>query len=100
MMAITLCWRIVSAQNSPLPSQAPVVFPRETPTVDATAQFQLQRLWPARKFDCPVALALVPGQPPCEVLLLQRSEVWLLPEDRTNGEPALILDLHERLKGA
>jgi hypothetical protein len=77
-----------------------LVFPRDTPTLDATAQFQLQRRWPTRKFDCPVALALVPGHPTREVMLLQRGEVWLLPDDHVNDQPELILDLHERLKGA
>lgn len=91
---------LVAAQEVPVPQEAPPVFPRETPTVDATAQFQLQRLWPTRKFDCPVALALMPGNPVREVLLLQRGEVWLLPEDRVNGEPELILDLREKIKAA
>src|SRR4051812_2029184 len=88
------------AQESSMSQRAAPVFPRDTPTVDATAQFQLQRLWPTRKFDCPVALALLPGHPEREVMLLQRGEVWLLPEDRVNGEPELMLDLHERVKAA
>lgn len=89
-------------EETPIPQQAPAppVFPKETPTVDATEQFQLQRLWPTKKFDCPVALALVPGSPTREVLLLQRGEVWLLPEDRMNGEPELILDLRDKVKAA
>ncbi len=89
------------AQEAIAPPQPPApVFPQEVPTVDATARFQLQRFWPTRKFDCPVALARVPGQPAREVLLLQRGEVWLLPEDRMSGEPELILDLREKVKTA
>src|SRR4051812_12171258 len=85
--------------SAPGPPVAPV-FPRGTPTVDTSSRFQLQRLWPTHKFDCPVALALVPGHPTREVVLLQRGEVWLLPEDRFTGEPELILNLQDRVKAA
>jgi glucose/arabinose dehydrogenase len=101
LVAIASVLGSASAQEMAVPpTQEAEVFPRGTPTVDVTARFQLQRLWPARKFDCPVAVALVPGHPTREVVLLQRGEVWLLPEDRLSGEPELILDLRERVKGA
>lgn len=98
---VALPFSIAWAQLPLAPQEpAPPVFPRATATLDATDRFQLQRLWPARKFDCPVALALVPGQPEREVILLQRGEMWLLPQDRVNGEPELVLDLREKVKTA
>lgn len=85
----------LDAQDAP-----PPVYPETTRTVDVTAQFRLLRLWPARKLDCPVALGIVPGSPPREVVLLQRGEAWMLPVERMGGEPERVLDFRDRIKGA
>jgi quinoprotein glucose dehydrogenase len=91
---------VAMAAAQDVPQEAPVVFPRQTPTVDASAQFRLHRLWPERKFDCPVAVTVAPLPEPREIVLLQRGEMWLLPEDRLRGEPELVLDLREKMKPA
>ena len=67
-------------------------------TEDATQQFRLQKLYAKQKFDCPVALAVVPGDVPRLALLLQRGEVWLLPEDEVLGQAELFLDFREAMK--
>lgn len=101
MMIATLAG-LIGAQEIPVLETQPAapVFPQDTPTTDMNGQFHLQRLWPGHSFDCPVALAVTPEYPPREVVLLQRGQVWLLPEDRVQGEPELILDLREKIKSA
>lgn len=68
------------------------------PTVEAKDRFKLQRLYPRQKFDCPVALAVVPLDKPRLVLALQRGELWLLPEDEILGTATRFLDLRAALK--
>ena len=79
---------------------SPPVFPESARTVDVAGRFRLLRLWPTQKLDCPVALGIAPGSPAREVVLLQRGEAWLLPEERMGGEPERVLDLRDRIKGA
>lgn len=67
---------------------------------DVTRLYKLQRLHVAHKFDCPVSLAIMPGDSPREVLMMQRGEVWVLPKNDVVGEPTKFLDFREPLKGA
>src|ERR1700733_4219919 len=83
-----LAWTV----NGLAESQNPNIYPPSIPTVDLTAQYRLQRLFPQRKFDCPVALAIMPAQVKREVLILQRGEVWLLPANRLSADADLFLD--------
>ena len=76
------------------------VYPPTVPTVDLTSQYRLLRIYPQRKFDCPVALAIMPGQIRREMLMLQRGEVWQLPPNRLSGDAELFLDFREKLKSA
>jgi quinoprotein glucose dehydrogenase len=76
------------------------VYPSTVPTVDVTSQYRLLRLYPQRKFDCPVALAIAPGPIRREMLMLQRGEVWQLPPNRLSGDAELFLDFREKLKSA
>lgn len=72
---------------------------KQLPAVDVTDQYRLQRLYSREKFDCPVALAVVPGAEEFrEAVLLQRGEIWLLHRDRVLGKPERFLDLRERQK--
>ncbi|TLD68669.1 PQQ-dependent sugar dehydrogenase [Phragmitibacter flavus] len=81
------------------PSAAHAQLPEPAfPTVEAADQFKLQRLYPRQKFDCPVALAIMPLDKPRLVLALQRGELWLLPEDEILGSATRFLDLRPNLK--
>nr|WP_075088255.1 PQQ-dependent sugar dehydrogenase [Verrucomicrobium spinosum] len=70
------------------------------PTEDAMAVYALQRLHVTQKFDCPVAMAVLPGESPREVVMQQRGEVWVLPKNEVVGDSQLFLDFREQLKGA
>ena len=95
MAAILMCFTAVVSAN-----EGPPAHPAGMKTVDVTRQFRLKRLWPAHKFDSPVALSPVPGRPGAEVVLLQRGEVWLLPGAGDDDQPELILNLKDKLTGA
>lgn len=78
----------------------PNISPPTVSTVDITSQYRLLRLYPQKKFDCPVALAILPGQIRREMLMLQRGEIWQLPSNRLSGDAELFLDFREKLKSA
>ncbi|HSJ02567.1 MAG TPA: hypothetical protein VK956_08945, partial [Verrucomicrobium sp.] len=67
----------------------------DVPSKDSESHFTLQRLHVTHKFDCPVALAVMPGETPREVLMQQRGEVWVLPSNDVVGEPEKFLDFRE-----
>lgn len=82
-------------------AENPNVFPPTVNTVDIASQYRLLRIYAPRKFDCPVALSILPGgQVKREVLMLQRGEIWLLPSSHLSSEAELFLDFREKLKSA
>lgn len=80
------------------PSNSFLTHNPELPTVEVAESYKLQRLYPKHRFDCPVALAILPIKTPRLVLALQRGELWLLPEDPFLGTPTRFLDLRQKLK--
>lgn len=88
------------ALSLPVQADNANIYPAAVDTVDISAQYRLMRLYPQRKFDCPVALSILPGQVRREMLMLQRGEIWQLPANRVTGEPELFLDFREKLKSA
>jgi quinoprotein glucose dehydrogenase len=81
--------------NPPLPAADT---PQEIPLTDVTSQYRLQRLYVKQRFDSPVAMAVMPLPEPRHVIMQQRGEVWLLPQDEILGTPELFLDFREQLK--
>lgn len=80
------------------PSASPVAATGVGTTTDATAHYRLQRLYLKHRFDSPVALAVMPLPEPRHVIMQQRGEVWLLPQDEVLGTPERFLDFREKLK--
>jgi glucose/arabinose dehydrogenase len=85
---------------APGASMSPNGTQTSVPTEEAMAVYALQRLHVTHKFDCPVAMAVLPCDSPREVVMQQRGEVWVLPKNDVVGDPQLFLDFREQLKGA
>ncbi len=72
--------------------------PGENAEAVAVSPYRLQRLYGTQKFDSPVALAVMPLSEPRHVIMQQRGEMWLLPQDPFQGQAERFLDLREKLK--
>lgn len=96
---LLMAWSLGCAAFADTPTN-PNISPPTVSTVDITSQYRLLRLYPQKKFDCPVALAILPGQIRREMLMLQRGEIWQLPSNRLSGDAELFLDFREKLKSA
>ncbi len=94
---LTTAWHVPRAHAADLPADLGLA-PGSAENAAAPTPCRLQRLYPAQRFDSPVALAIMPLAEPRHVLMQQRGELWLLPQDEVLGAPERFLDLRERLK--
>ncbi|QIF00301.1 PQQ-dependent sugar dehydrogenase [Roseimicrobium sp. ORNL1] len=82
---------------NPIPGEDAEV-PVEIPLTDAARHYRLQRLYVKQRFDSPVAMTVAPLPEPRHVIMQQRGEVWVLPQDEILGTPERFLDFREQLK--
>ena len=93
LVTLVLPFPLSAAENEPSVAEH-----QEVVLQDLSAHYRLQRLYVKQRFDSPVAFAVMPLSEPRHVVMQQRGELWLLPQDEILGTAERFLDFREHLK--